>query len=112
MTKVNWFDNQHNWIGYFIINALDSTKFKVGELDGNNLDVKFTVDGIEFDFISVVESMGKEFENSVKKKAEELIKEKLHDDVFKSLHEITWQAESLERELTDKVQELIQRERC
>lgn len=111
MTKINWFDNQNNWVGYFIIESLDHTKWKDGKPDGKNLDVKLTIDGIEFDFISVVEHIGKNYENEVYKKAEELIKEKLHDDVFKSLHEITWQAGALERELTDKVQELIQRER-
>lgn len=108
MTNVSYFDNQHNWVGYFIINALDNTKFKVGDLDGNSLDVKLTIDGIEFDFISVVEHIGKHYDDTVKREAIKLIKEKMHNDLFGRIDEIAFQAEQLERELKDKYQELIQ----
>ena len=108
MTKISWFENKHNWVGHFIINSLDNTKFKVGELDGDNLDVKLTIDGIEFDFVSVVEHIGKNYENEVKREAVKLMKEKMNNDLFGRIDEIAFQAEQLERELEDKYQELIQ----
>lgn len=108
MSKINYFDNTNNWIGYFIINALDHTKMPEEKFDGNNLDVKLTVDGIEFDFISVVEHMGKEFDSTVKREAMKLMKEKMHSDLFGRIDEMSYQAGLLEEELTNKFQELIQ----
>lgn len=108
MTNINYFDNQHNWVGYFIINSLDNTKFKVGDLDGNSLDVKLTIDGIEFDFISVVEHIGKHYDDTVKREAVELMKEKMNNDLFGRISEMSYQAGLLEEELTNKFQELIQ----
>lgn len=106
MTKVNWFDNHHNWVGYFIINALNQNKSPKKKFDGNNLDVKFTVDGFEFDFISVVEHLGKVFEDSVLEKAKELHEEKLKLDTFNNLNEISYLADRLQEELNDKLQEV------
>lgn len=106
MTKINWFDNQNNWIGWFITESLDTNKIPEGGLDGANLDVKLTVDGIEFDFLSVVEHMGKEFESSVLKKAKELHEEKLKQDTFNNLNEISYLADRLQEELNDKLQEI------
>jgi hypothetical protein len=108
MTNINWFDNQHNWIGFFVINALDHTKMPEDKFDAENLDVKLTVNGIEFDFISVVEHMGKEFDNTVKREAMKLMKENLKNDLFGRIDEIAFKAGLLESELEDKYQELIQ----
>jgi|SRR6185312_9172916 len=107
MTNINWFDNQHNWIGYFIMESLDPTKWKDEKPDGKNLDVKLTVDGIEFDFVSVVEKLGEQFEESVKRKAVELMKEKMNSELFGRIEEMSYQAGLLEEELINKFQELL-----
>lgn len=107
MNKINYFDNTTNWVGYFILHALDHTKLKDNPLDGKSLNVELKVNGIEFDFVSVVEHLGSQFENSVKEKAKILMKEKLHDDVFRGLDEIGNLTETLNRELDNKISKLF-----
>lgn len=107
MNTINYFDNTTNWIGYFILNALDHTKLKDKPLDGKNLNVELKINGIEFDFVSVVEHIGKEYDNSVNEKAKQLMKEKLNNDVFDGLQRISELTESLDRELEYKVNKLF-----
>lgn len=106
MGTVDYLKNENNWVGYFLTHAIDATKAQGMSIDPENLDVQLKINGVEFDFVSVVEHIGKEFENSVKKAANEMLMKKLDIQLFENLSNISDLAESLRQEMTVQVDKL------
>lgn len=101
-------------MSWFVIKAITKHALKngkkfFGEIDdwgidlGNDMDIKYSINGVELDFVECWKDYEKAWERGVKKKAKELITQKTWD-VFDGIRD---KASKLEEYLTEKIDELF-----
>ncbi|MGR6760379.1 hypothetical protein ACU1JV_00855 [Paenibacillus sp. T2-29] len=106
-----WEHGIDSWTGYFIIEALsavgkNSPLYQKG-YDPSSMEAKLIINGAELPLVKVFEYIGEQFEDMVKKRAEEMIEDKLDNDFMDSLRSISRLTDELEDKLKIKINNLM-----
>lgn len=109
MEKLNYLENKKNWVGYFILNSLNTEKVNKEKLDPENLEVELKINGQEQNFTQAVEKLVRTFDYHVEQRAKELVEEKWNEVVHKPLDDVTEMANFLKQAMQDRLDEAFQK---
>ncbi len=99
--------NEKSWVGIFLIELLSQKgMIEKGKFDITDVKVDIKINGEDYNFEEVVNHIGHQYQDMVKKDARKLFQEKADDLVLSKLQNIGFYADRLEEEVESYVKEL------
>lgn len=68
-------------VGYFILNTITPEAIEKAK-ESKEYDIEFKINGVEYDFASVVDKLFKQFDYQVKKEAERIIQSRIDNVIW------------------------------
>ncbi|MDR6779407.1 MULTISPECIES: hypothetical protein [Paenibacillus] len=106
-----WEHGIDSWTGYFIIEALstvgtNSPLYQRG-YDPSSMEAKLIINGVELPLAKTFEHIGQQFEDMAKKRAEEILEEKIDIELMDSLRSVSRLTNDFEEELKLKINKMV-----
>jgi len=75
---VNYFDYEHDgFANWLIIHAITEMEIDIASLDAKNLEIVFTINGVDVPFVGMLHELERQHEQMVAEHAKQFLKNKL-----------------------------------
>ncbi|MFS0855188.1 hypothetical protein [Paenibacillus taichungensis] len=108
--EINYFDNERNWIGYFLIESIGQKPEEVmmtPDYNPKSIEAQLIINGVSCDVTRTLEHMGNVFDEMVEKRARELIESKVEEKFFDQFNELESLTVALKEEVQDKIDNML-----
>lgn len=105
--RIDFFKNEKNWIGYFLIEAMGTNEedtFLKPNYNPNDIEAQLIINGFPCDLTRTLKHMGEVFDEMVEKRALEIIQDRIGEKFFDQFNELERLTENLKEEVGDRIE--------